>query len=45
VVAVERADELIVEFGADFRFQRGDALYVCGSAKATERFCRIFPQE
>jgi Trk K+ transport system NAD-binding subunit len=44
VVAVERRDDLLVEFGPDFRFQRGDALFICGSAEATERFSQLFPQ-
>jgi Trk K+ transport system NAD-binding subunit len=38
VVAVERGDEVIVEFGSDFRFEANDALYVSGSSKAVGRF-------
>jgi Trk K+ transport system NAD-binding subunit len=45
VVAVERGNELLVEFGPDFRLRDGDALYICGSAEATERFCQVFPCE
>jgi Trk K+ transport system NAD-binding subunit len=45
VIAVERGDELLVEFGADFTFQRADAAYVCGSAEATQKFSQLFPQE
>jgi Trk K+ transport system NAD-binding subunit len=45
VVAVERGDELLVEFGADFVFQRGDAVYICGSAEATQKFDALFPQQ
>lgn len=45
VIAVERADELLVEFGPDFMFQRDDVAYVCGSAEATHRFSQLFPQE
>ena len=45
VVAVERGDELLVEFGPDFRFQSGDAVYICGSAEATQTFYAMFPQQ
>jgi Trk K+ transport system NAD-binding subunit len=44
VVAVERRDELLVEFGADFRFEPGDAVYICGSAEAAQKFYQAFPQ-
>jgi Trk K+ transport system NAD-binding subunit len=44
IVAVERGGELLVEFGADFRFQSGDAIYICGSAEATQKYSEIFPQ-
>ena len=45
IVAVERGEDLLVEFGSDFRFQSGDAVYVCGSAEATQKFYQSFPQE
>ncbi|MDX1502222.1 MAG: NAD-binding protein [Thermoanaerobaculia bacterium] len=45
VVAVERGDELLVEFDADFRFRAGDDVYICGSADATSRYLQLFPQE
>jgi K+/H+ antiporter YhaU regulatory subunit KhtT len=45
VVAVERGDELLVEFGPDFRFQSGDAVYICGSAEATQKFYELFLQQ
>ena len=45
IVAVERGDELLVEFGADFVFEAGDAVYICGSAGATQKFGQLFPQE
>jgi Trk K+ transport system NAD-binding subunit len=38
VIAVERASELLIEFPPEFRFQAGDAAYVCGGAEATRRF-------
>jgi Trk K+ transport system NAD-binding subunit len=38
VVAVERGDEVLVDFGPDFRFERGDAVYVTGSTEAVGRF-------
>jgi Trk K+ transport system NAD-binding subunit len=44
VVAVERRDELLVEFGPDFRFEPGDAVYICGSAEAAQKFYEVFPQ-
>jgi Trk K+ transport system NAD-binding subunit len=44
VVAVERADQVLVEFGPDFAFQSDDAVYICGSAEATQKFDQLFPQ-
>ncbi len=38
VVAVERADDLIVEFDPEFRFRADDLVYVCGSSAATRQF-------
>lgn len=37
VIAVERGEELLVEFPAGFRLRSDDAAYVCGSAEATAR--------
>ena len=45
VVAVERGNELLVEFGHEFRFAEADAIYICGSAETTQRYTEIFPQE
>ncbi len=45
VVAVERGEELLVEFGADFKFATNDAVYICGSAEAAQKFYQSFPQE
>ena len=45
VVAVERGEELLVEFTSDFRFQPEDAVYICGGAEAAQRYYDIFPQE
>ena len=45
VVAVERGEELLVEFGADFKFATNDAVYICGSAEAAQRFYQSFPQD
>ncbi len=42
VVAVERGDEVLVEFGADFRFRLEDTVYVCGSTGAVRRFTAEF---
>ncbi len=44
VVGVERGDELVVEFGPEFGFRAGDAVYICGSGRATREFTRVFPQ-
>lgn len=38
VVAVERGDDVVVNFGADFRFREGDAVYLAGSTDAISRF-------
>lgn len=38
VVAVERGDEVVVDFGPEFRFDAGDAVYVCGDTGAVGRF-------
>lgn len=40
VVAVERGEEVLVQFGPEFRFQDGDAVYLCGAADAVSRFPR-----
>ena len=45
VVAVERGDELLVEFGNEFRFEPGDAIYICGSGEAVQKFADLFPSE
>jgi Trk K+ transport system NAD-binding subunit len=42
IVAVERGEEVLVEFGPGFRFQPEDAVYVCGSARAVRRFQEVF---
>ena len=44
MVAVERGEELLVEFGPEFAFLADDAVYLCGSGAATARFYRMFPQ-
>ena len=43
VVAVERGEEVILEFGADFELQDKDALYVTGSSDHIHRFFEEFP--
>ncbi|MGH7818014.1 MAG: potassium channel family protein, partial [Candidatus Binatia bacterium] len=45
VVAVERGEELLVEFGSEFKFAPNDAVYICGSAEAAQKFYQLFPQE
>lgn len=42
VVAVERGEDVLVEFGPDFRFQAQDAVYVCGSGRGVRRFQEVF---
>jgi Trk K+ transport system NAD-binding subunit len=38
VVAVERGDDVILELGPEFRFEKEDAVYVCGPAEEVRRF-------
>jgi Trk K+ transport system NAD-binding subunit len=45
VVAVERDDSLVMEFGPDFQFQPEDVIYVCGSSDATRTFLEMYPQK
>lgn len=45
VVAVERGDELLVEFGPEFRFQPNDAVYICGNAEAAQKYDSTFSQQ
>lgn len=42
VVAVERGEEVLVEFGPDFLFRPDDTLYICGSHAAVRRFTEVF---
>jgi len=42
IVALERGGEVIVEFDANFLVQAGDALYLCGSVSALERYQKAF---
>lgn len=42
VVAVERGGEVVVDLGAGFVFEAGDAIYVCGSSEAVRRFGEEF---
>ena len=44
VVAVERDGDLLVEFGSGFTFREDDAVYICGSGEATQKFAQVFPQ-
>jgi Trk K+ transport system NAD-binding subunit len=38
VVAVERGEEVLSDFGSDFRFAADDAIYISGSSEAVQRF-------
>jgi len=42
VVAVERGDDVVVEVAGDFRFEPGDAVYVCGPPAAVQSFAEQF---
>jgi len=42
VVAVERGQDVLVEFDDDFQVRPDDALFVCGSLKSLERYQRAF---
>ncbi|MBI5614903.1 MAG: TrkA family potassium uptake protein [Gammaproteobacteria bacterium] len=44
VVAVERGEELLVEFGEDFHFEPADTVYVCGSDSGIQRYYELYPQ-
>ena len=45
IVAVERGEDLLVEFPPEFRFESDDSVYICGSAEAARKFYEIFPQD
>ena len=45
IVAVERGDDLLVDFAADFKFVKNDAVYICGSAEAAQKFYQLFPHD
>jgi Trk K+ transport system NAD-binding subunit len=45
VIAVERGEDLIMDFGTGFRFDDTDVVYICGSDEATRRFSDIFPKD
>jgi Trk K+ transport system NAD-binding subunit len=44
IIAVERADEVIMEIPAEFVLIEGDALYVCGTVDAFDHFYEEFTQ-
>ncbi len=43
VVAVERAGEVVIELPDDFQLAADDALYLCGTANAFNRYYEAFP--
>ncbi len=43
VVAVQRGEEIVVEFSPSFRIEEGDMLHVCGPEPELERFFDVFP--
>jgi Trk K+ transport system NAD-binding subunit len=42
VVALERGEDVLIEFGDDLRVQADDVLFVCGSIRSLERYQRAF---
>ena len=42
VLGVERNDEIQVVLGPDFRFQKDDVVYICGSDEATQLYEETF---
>lgn len=45
VVAVERGDHLLVTFPPDFTFASDDAVFICGSGAATERYLQRYGED
>ena len=43
IVAVERGEHLLTDFDAGFRFEADDAIYLCGSSRATRAFIDTYP--
>lgn len=43
VVAVERDDQVIVDFSVDFVPERGDRVHLCGTEDAIDRYYEVFP--
>jgi len=43
LVAVERGNEVHVEFSADFHLEADDGLYLCGTPDALDNFFQLFP--
>ncbi|MEE8367126.1 MAG: NAD-binding protein [Thermoanaerobaculia bacterium] len=44
VIAVERAEQLLVDLGPEFQFLAEDAVYLCGSVRSMRDFFEEFPQ-
>ena len=44
VIAVERAGEVIIDIPPTFALTEGDAIYLCGTADAFERFHTVFAE-
>jgi Trk K+ transport system NAD-binding subunit len=42
VVAVERGEEVLVDFAPAFRFRPDDTVYLCGTGRALRRFGEVF---
>jgi hypothetical protein len=35
---------MLLEFGDEFRFQAGDAIFICGGSEATQKYSEIYAQ-
>jgi len=44
IVAIERDDNVLVEFGAGFTIQKHDIIYICGSHESVMDYFKAYPQ-
>ncbi len=44
IVAIERHEELFVDFAGDFEIDPGDSIYLCGSEEAVDKYFGLFPE-
>lgn len=43
IIAVERSNEVMVEFDRHFAFKHHDAIYICGTQAAIDEYHQVFP--